>query len=63
MKDLVIFIFGIFAGIIIVFVGSIIYAKRRPRKVAESMMKFELSNEEKNVARLKQKLKPFKDGK
>jgi len=59
-----IFILGFISGIICVFIGAIIYAKRQPRKVAESMMKFELQNEEQNVARLKAKIKKhFIDGK
>ena len=61
MKETVIFIFGMFAGIVIVFVGSLVYAKRQPRKVAESMMKFELQTEEQNVARLKSKIQQYKD--
>jgi hypothetical protein len=54
---IIIFSSGFLTGIISLMVYGIIYAKRQPRKVAESMMKFELQNEEQNLARLKKKVR------
>lgn len=48
---------GFVAGIISLMIAGIIYAKKQPRKVAESMMKFELQTEEQNLVRLKRKVK------
>jgi hypothetical protein len=48
---------GFLTGIISLMIAGIIYAKKQPRKVAQSMMKFELQTEEQNLARLKKKVK------
>ena len=55
--NIIIFSAGFFSGIFCIAVCGIVYARRQPRKVAESMMKFEIQNEEQNLERLKRKIK------
>jgi len=51
------FLLGLISGVIGVFIGAFIYAKRQPRKVAQSLLQFELFNEEQYNKRIKEKLK------
>ena len=55
--NIIIFSGGFLTGILFIMIAGIVYAKRQPRKVAESMMKFEIQNEEQNLERLKRKIK------
>jgi predicted DNA-binding transcriptional regulator len=54
---IIIFSLGFLSGILAIGVIGIVYARRQPRKVAESMMKFEMQTEEQNLERLKKKVR------